>query len=81
MLSTITFQAYLEIPGCTHTLAHIHTDTSNTHTCTCMQAVRPDLLTLRVLGRALVMWSSIQPTTHWVEAQMAPIFRVGAINR
>jgi hypothetical protein len=46
-----------------------------------MQAVRPDLLTLRVLGRALVMWSSIQPTTHWVEAQMAPIFRVGAINR
>lgn len=50
---------------------------SRSHPTPPLQALRPDLLRLRVLGRCLVMWHHIQPTTEWVKAQMAPIFRVG----
>jgi hypothetical protein len=42
-----------------------------------LQAVQPDLLMLRTLGRALVMWHGIQPSQDWVNGQMATIFRVG----
>lgn len=39
--------------------------------------VHPHLLLLRVLGRALVMWDSLQPTETWIQAQLPPLLQVG----
>ena len=38
--------------------------------------VKPVLVQLRVLGRALVMWDGVRPTREWVLAQLPPIIRV-----
>lgn len=32
--------------------------------------MRPDLLLLRVMGRALILWDAVQPTTEWVLEQV-----------
>jgi anaphase-promoting complex subunit 1 len=37
--------------------------------------VRPDLLLLRVLARALVLWDAVAPTEAWVEAQLPALMR------
>lgn len=29
--------------------------------------IRPDFIMLRVLGRAIVLWDSIQPTEAWIQ--------------
>lgn len=39
--------------------------------------VRPDFILLRMLGRSLVMWDSIQPTHGWITSQMPEIIKVG----
>lgn len=38
-----------------------------------LRDVQPNLLLLRALGRALVMWDSITPTLEWVESQIPKI--------
>ena len=38
--------------------------------------VAPDLVRLRVLARALVLWGDIAPTEAWVQAQLPPLIRV-----
>ena len=40
--------------------------------------VRPDQVVLRVVGRALVLWDSVQPTQEWLQAQLPPVLRVRA---
>ncbi|GLI61805.1 hypothetical protein VaNZ11_004310 [Volvox africanus] len=45
-----------------------------------LDCVRPDCITLRALGRALVMWDAIEPSEDWVEMNMAPLFR-GPLER
>ena len=35
-----------------------------------LDAARPDLLLLRVMGRALVKWGEEQPVKEWVEQQL-----------
>lgn len=42
--------------------------------------VRPDLLVLRLLGRALVLWDGIAPSTQWVEAQLPPLLRTPLLH-
>jgi anaphase-promoting complex subunit 1 len=37
--------------------------------------VRPDLLLLRVLARALILWDSVQGSHAWVMAQLPPLLR------
>ncbi|CAD7696275.1 unnamed protein product [Ostreobium quekettii] len=37
--------------------------------------VCPDFILLRVLGRALVMWESIEPTEDWIRGQMPDFMR------
>lgn len=32
--------------------------------------IRPDLLLLRVLSRALILWDEVKPTREWIEAQV-----------
>ncbi len=41
-----------------------------------LDCVRPDCITLRALGRALVMWDSIEPSGDWLAASMPELFRV-----
>ncbi len=43
-----------------------------------LDGVRPDLVTLRALGAALVMWDGVEPSGRWIAASMPPLFRVGA---
>lgn len=38
--------------------------------------VRPDFILLRVLARALVLWSEVRPTEDWLLAQLPPILQV-----
>jgi hypothetical protein len=35
--------------------------------------VRPDLMMLRVIARALILWSSVAPTNDWVLAQLPTV--------
>lgn len=42
--------------------------------------VRPDLLLLRVLSRALVMWDDVAPTRAWVAAQASAVYRVCVVR-
>ena len=35
-----------------------------------VEAVRPDVLLLRAMARALVLWDEVAPTRDWVEAQV-----------
>lgn len=42
-----------------------------------LDGVRPELLLLRVVSRALIEWDSIQPTAEWVHAQLPPILVAG----
>ena len=42
-----------------------------------LDACQPDLLLLRVMGRALVMWETTQPERAWVEGQLPPLVKVG----
>jgi anaphase-promoting complex subunit 1 len=35
-----------------------------------LEYVRPDFLMLRVIGRALILWDSVQPTKAWIESQL-----------
>jgi hypothetical protein len=37
--------------------------------------VRPDLVQLRVLARALVLWDDVQPSDAWVQAQLPPLIQ------
>ena len=37
--------------------------------------VRPDLVQLRVLARALVLWDDVQPSDGWVQAQLPPLIQ------
>ena len=37
--------------------------------------VCPDLVQLRVLARALVLWADIAPTQAWVQAQLPPLIQ------
>lgn len=37
--------------------------------------VRPDMLMLRVISRALVLWDTVLPTTAWVKAQIPDFIR------
>lgn len=41
-----------------------------------LSRTQPDLVVLRVLGRALVMWDSVAPSREWISAQMPPIAKV-----
>ena len=43
-----------------------------------LDCVRPDCITLRALGRAMVMWDSIEPSADWLAASLPPLFRVRA---
>ncbi|GIM09537.1 hypothetical protein Vretimale_13366 [Volvox reticuliferus] len=40
-----------------------------------LDCVRPDCITLRALGRALVMWNAIEPSEDWLETSMPPLLR------
>ena len=40
---------------------------------------RPDVLTLRVLSRSLILWNDIEPTTEWIDFQI-PSFVRSSIN-
>jgi anaphase-promoting complex subunit 1 len=40
-----------------------------------LDAVRPDLLLLRVLARALILWDRVDGSEAWVEAQLPPLLR------
>lgn len=46
-----------------------------------LDGVRPDLITLRALGAALVMWDGVEPSGRWIAASMPPLFRVGACRQ
>ncbi|CAM9144410.1 unnamed protein product, partial [Phaeothamnion confervicola] len=39
-----------------------------------LDAVRPDLLMLRVIGRALILWDGVVPTDAWVDEQLPQLF-------
>ena len=41
-----------------------------------LDAARPDLLLLRVMGRALVKWGEEQPVKEWVEQQLLVLAKV-----
>ncbi len=41
-----------------------------------LYALRPDLVMLRVLGRAMVMWEGVQPSQAWLDAQLPPLLQV-----
>jgi anaphase-promoting complex subunit 1 len=41
-----------------------------------LAATRPDLLLLRVTGRALVMWTEMRAELEWVEAQIPQLAKV-----
>jgi anaphase-promoting complex subunit 1 len=41
-----------------------------------LSRTQPDLVQLRVVGRALIMWDSVAPTREWVMDQMPPILKV-----
>ena len=41
-----------------------------------LDLVKPLLIQLRVLARALVMWDNIAPTRAWVAAQMPDLIKV-----
>ena len=32
--------------------------------------IRPDFLSLRIIGRSLIMWDSIKPTQEWIKSQV-----------
>jgi len=38
--------------------------------------VRPDFIMLRMLGRSLIMWDTIQPTEEWLINQLPPLLRL-----
>ncbi|GAX79204.1 hypothetical protein CEUSTIGMA_g6644.t1 [Chlamydomonas eustigma] len=40
-----------------------------------LEGVRPDLLLLRVLGQAMVMWNSIVPSLDWVQQQLPEVIQ------
>ncbi|XP_037073277.1 anaphase-promoting complex subunit 1-like [Pollicipes pollicipes] len=40
-----------------------------------LDLVRPDLLQLRTLSRALVLWHEVRPSRQWVEQQLPPLVR------
>jgi anaphase-promoting complex subunit 1 len=40
-----------------------------------LDAVRPDLLLLRVLSRALILWDSVAGSEEWVVEQLPPLMR------
>ena len=40
-----------------------------------LDAVRPDLLQLRVVARSLLLWDSVVPSLEWVHSQLPPILR------
>lgn len=37
---------------------------------------RPQHLQLRVCGRALILWDSIEPTEDWIALQLGPLLQV-----
>ncbi|KAL9180507.1 hypothetical protein ACHAXT_010960 [Thalassiosira profunda] len=39
--------------------------------------VRPDLLALRVIARALVLWDDVEPSPEWIDAQLPRIVKDG----
>ncbi|KAF3336966.1 anaphase-promoting complex subunit 1 [Carex littledalei] len=41
-----------------------------------LQYVRPDFIMLRIIARSLIMWSRVQPSREWVEAQVPEFIRV-----
>lgn len=41
-----------------------------------LNLVHPHLILLRVLGRSLVMWDTLQPTEAWIQAQLPPLLQV-----
>lgn len=45
-----------------------------------LNLVHPHLLLLRVLGRSLVMWDTLQPTEAWIQAQLPPLLQVRVIR-
>jgi anaphase-promoting complex subunit 1 len=51
--------ARLRVPGTAHGL----------------DGLRPHLVLLRVLGRALVMWDGVAPTAEWVAEQLPPLLQ------
>lgn len=40
-----------------------------------LELVRPDLLTLRIISRSLILWDEINPTIEWIEAQVPVVIR------
>jgi hypothetical protein len=40
--------------------------------------VRSDFILLRLLGRSLVMWDSVEPSVEWVTRQLPPLLQVRA---
>ena len=38
-----------------------------------LDTVRPDLLLLRVVARALILWDFVRPSTGWVESQLPSV--------
>ena len=37
--------------------------------------IRPDLLSLRVISRSLILWNDIQPTSSWIDSQIPIIVK------
>lgn len=50
-------------------------DLPNTHYL--LDFVRPDLLSLRVISRSLILWNDVQPTGEWIDGQIPDIVKKG----
>lgn len=64
---------YILWPGSSTCLLHLW----SAETALELDFVRPQHLLLRVAGRALIMWDSIEVSESWVMDQLPPLLQVG----
>lgn len=59
-----------------HTAPDLPTTPGPAETALELDFTRPQHLQLRVCGRALILWDSIEPTEDWIALQLGPLLQV-----